>query len=141
MHPEEEGGGRKANQNTPVWFPTCPNRRSAQQRLRLRVDKRNHNTVVFLRCRGTFLQVEGRDWQIRINRGRVTSHRYSFVRGTIADYCATETPLKKIYVYDSVLQLSGPHKKANKMGEWSTTSDTLERMDNEASLAEGYRLR
>lgn len=59
------------------------------------------------------------------NRYRATWHRY----------CVIETPLKKIYVYDSVLQLSGPHKKATKTGESSTTSDKPERIDNDASLA------
>lgn len=39
-----------------------------------------------------------------------------FICGIIADYCVIETPLKKIYVYDSVLQLSGPHEKATKTG-------------------------
>lgn len=58
-----------------------------------------------------------------------------FICGIIADYCVIETPLKKIYVRDSVLQLSGPHKKATETGEPSTTSDKPKRIDNDASLA------
>lgn len=73
--------------------------------------------------------------EIVIGRPRINILSGEFVCGIIAAYCAIETPLKKIYVYDSVLQLSGPHKKTTKTGESSTTSDKPKQIHNDASLA------
>lgn len=70
------------------------------------------------------------------NRVQMASYRHSL----IADYRVTETPLKKIYAYDSVLQLSGPHEKATKTGgNHRQHQISPKRLHDDASLAVAHR--